>query len=127
VQACQVDEHLRAPANYARREACRVERIALTHDLPGVAKLNRRRDLMQRHDHEACHSQIPLSGRRAPEISGPPEDVLLRTTADGQSAARYNFLYTLKAGPAARPRHDGHGGTGLTLLTGAQRDTVVLP
>jgi len=36
-------------------------------------------------------------------------------------------LRFLKAGPAARQRHDGHRGTDLTLLTGAQRDTVLLP
>jgi hypothetical protein len=46
--ARQVDEHLRAPAKQARRETRRVERLTLAHDLARVAKLNGRRDLMQR-------------------------------------------------------------------------------
>src|SRR5207342_3440651 len=48
VSTRQVDEHLRAPANQARRKTGRDERLTLAHDLARVAKLNGRRDLMQR-------------------------------------------------------------------------------
>jgi hypothetical protein len=37
---------------------------------------------------------------------------------------REEFLYVLKAGPAARQRHDGHRGTGLTV-TAAGTDTAL--